>query len=69
MTLDEATTDLSIQREVQTRLRKPHQAAAIALAMAALKFRQRWEDQEGEEVFPLLPGQSLPSTIPPRPGP
>lgn len=32
--------------------------AAAHLGIEALKFRQRWEEQEGEEDFPLMPGQT-----------
>lgn len=31
---------------------------AEKLAIEALKFRQRWEDQEGEDDFLLLPGET-----------
>ena len=31
---------------------------ATELLIEAGKFRQRWEDQEGEADFPLLPGET-----------
>ena len=31
---------------------------AHQLSIEALIFRQRWEDQEGEDDFPLLPGET-----------
>lgn len=31
---------------------------AIKLGIEALRFRQRWEEQEGEEDFPLMPGET-----------
>lgn len=33
-------------------------ATAIKLGSEALKFRQRWEEQEGEDDFPRLPGET-----------
>ena len=37
MTLEEAMTDLSIQREVKSRLGKTHEAKSIGLGIEALK--------------------------------
>ena len=31
---------------------------ATKLGIEALKFRQRWEQQEGEDYFPILPGET-----------
>ncbi len=31
---------------------------ALQLGIEALKFRHRWKQQEGEEDFPLLPGET-----------
>lgn len=31
---------------------------AINLGIEAIKFRKRWEEQEGEDDFPLLPGET-----------
>jgi len=31
---------------------------AMNLGIEALKFRLRWEEQEGEDDFPLLPGET-----------
>ncbi len=30
---------------------------ATKLSIEALEFRQRWEEQEGEDDFPLLPSE------------
>ena len=36
----------------------PDRFTAIRLGIEALKFRQRWEEQEGEDDFPRLPGET-----------
>jgi len=52
--MDELTTDLL---ETGERKSKPLRAAQ-RLGFQALKFRQRWEQQEGDDDFPLLPGET-----------
>lgn len=38
----------------------PDVLAALKLSVESTKFRQRWEEQEGEDDFPLLPGEDPP---------
>ncbi len=54
----EKALQLLKQRQAQDR---PHAEADIykarQLSIEALEFRQRWEEQEGEDDFPLLPSE------------
>ena len=54
MTLEEAMTDLSIQREVKRRLGKDHEADAIGLGIEALRYVRHTR-----EIKVLDPGGKL----------
>lgn len=58
MTIDEAITRLQ-QLQVDLKYWKdPTKDQALNLGIEALKFRQRWEQQEGEHDFIWLPGET-----------
>ncbi|MBA7638321.1 hypothetical protein ES703_45975 [subsurface metagenome] len=57
MTIDEAIKELTeVDNSIINRL-APSKILAVRLGIEALKFRQRWEQQEGEDDFPRLPGE------------
>lgn len=58
MTIDEA---IELNRQAVESLKKgkfPDHAKAVELGNEALRFRLHWEQQEGEDDFPLLPGET-----------
>ena len=60
ITIDEAMTDLSIQREVKRRLGKTHEADALGLGIEALKAVKKFQSM-GSKINPLrLPGETEP---------
>lgn len=58
MTPDEAIKDLENSLAVLWENYPQHRKDAVRLGLEALKFRLRWEQQEGEDDFPLLPGET-----------
>jgi len=58
MKLDEAMTDLSIQREVKRRLGKDHEAKSIGLGIEALKETKRLRKFRAWFLRRLLPGET-----------
>ena len=58
MKLDEAIKEIQVELDEHPLSRELTYYKAIRLGIEALKFRQRWEDQEGEDDFPRLPGET-----------
>jgi len=58
MTPTEAIKDLQTEMTQPNLISFQRRNEAINLGIQALKFRQRWEQQEGEDNFPLLPGET-----------
>lgn len=58
MKLNEAITDLSIQREVKRRLGKNHEANALGLGIEALKWYIEAREGPVPSVYHLLPGET-----------
>ena len=58
MKIGEALNELELDAEGNRYFHKNTLARAERLGIEALKFRLRWEQQEGEKDFPLLPGET-----------
>jgi hypothetical protein len=58
MTIDEAIELIEHCAKTHARYDRVEIKAALQLGIEALKFRQRWEQQEGEDDFPRLPGET-----------
>ena len=58
MTIDKAIKMLKTHGLVDEKDTIQDYMNAVKLGIEALKFRQRWEAQEGEDDFPRLPGET-----------
>jgi len=58
MTLEEAMTDLSIQREVKKRLGKTYEAKSLGVGIEALKRLKQLREYPGLDVNWQIPGET-----------
>ena len=58
MTIEEAITIETIHNDHNPTITDAQRHQAHNLSVEALRFRLRWEQQEGEKDFPLLPGET-----------
>jgi len=58
MKLDKAIEILTIHNDHNSNFTDAEREEAHQLGIEALLFRQRWEQQEGEDDFTLLPGET-----------